>query len=321
MRLRALAAVLFLVLVASEAASAPLYTFVTFDVPGYAHTLPFGINDSSRIVGHVIDAEGNSRGFVKDGDTYTFLTVSGETAIPMGVNDAGQITGFTFPDVGKVRGFVKDGDTYTLFDGPGAVVTYGLGINDLGRIVGTYVDGGGHSYLKEGDSYFPIEFPGAFQTEPVDLNDDGSIVGDIITAGGVRRGFVKRGDDYIALDFLSGAAGINDAGLIVGPGHAGFGYATDGVGIAPILILSPDAAFGTFPTGINDLGLVVGSFVDRKRRTHGFIATPTDAWELEPFPPIEPPTVSEPAFLWLMGAGLSGWGVYRQRQQCSSPRH
>ncbi len=320
MRFRALAAVFFLVFLASEAASAPIYTFVTFDVPGYDYTLPFGINDSGQIVGYVIDAAGKSRGFVKDGDTYTFLTVFGETGIPMGINDAGHITGFTFPNVGDVRGFVKDGDTYTLFDGAGAFVTYGLGINDLGQIVGNYVDGGFHSYLKEGDNYLPIEFPGAFQTEPMDLNDDGSIVGDVIATGGVRRGFVKRGDDYTALDFLSEAAGINDAGLIVGNGLlAGFGYATDGVGVAPIN--NPDATFGTFPRGINDLGLVVGSFVDRNRRTHGFIATPTDAWELKPFPPIEPPTVPEPAFPLLIGAGLSVWGVYGRRKQRSSPRH
>jgi probable HAF family extracellular repeat protein len=295
-----LAATFVALLFGTNVLAAPIYTFVTFDAPDSRHTLPFGINDSGQIVGYSIDAAGRSRGFLKDGDSYTFPVVDGLTTWVMGINDAGQATGFAFPPEGDVVGFVTAGDAITVFEGPDAFVTYANGINDAGQIVGSFFNGGSHGFLKDGDTFTPIEFPGAVGTTPRDINDSGTVVGSFIDGTGRQRGFMRRAGEYVALEFDSELAGINDAGLMV----AGR-FVTDGTRKATINM----PRWTANGTDINDLGQVVGIFWDQdEARMRGFVATPTAAWDWDPpIPP--PPPVPEPALPLMVGVGLATWGT------------
>jgi uncharacterized membrane protein len=299
-------AVLF-VLGAAAAQAGPIYTFEILDEPGAKHTLAEDFNDAGVIVGYSIDASGNTaHAFVRDAAGYsTFKVLDAFDAVPFGINNAGLITGFYITDDPVVfwSGFVKSGDAYSVFNVPGAVATIPTGINDAGQIIGTWMDGAGsHGFLKDGESYSDITFPGATFTQPEAINNAGDIVGSYLDIDGVSHGFIKRGDEYLSLNLLSGATGINDAGLIAGVVNGSNGVVTDGVHLAHIVLLQPYN--GSTPTDIDNFGHVLGNTSQlNPARIHGFLATPTPDWMFEPEPP--PPSIPEPASLWLCGLGLT----------------
>ena len=299
-------AVLF-ALGAAAAQAGPIYTFEIFDVPGAKDTFAQGFNDAGVIVGYSVDAANMAHAFIRDGGGYsTFEVFDTFNTIPNGINNAGQITGFYTNDGNTWSGFVKSGDVYSVFDVPGASFTIPTGINDAGLIVGTWEDGAGsHGFLKDGGTYSDISFPGAIYTNPVGINNAGDIVGTYGDAGNISHGFIKRGEEYLTLNLLVGALGINDAGLIVGNGNGLFdGRVTDGVHYADIFIGQPYN--GVFPRDIDNIGRVLGVTRDAfgDFRAHGFVATPTADWHFVPDPP-PPPPVPEPLSLWLCGLGLA----------------
>jgi uncharacterized membrane protein len=85
------------------------------------------------------------------------------------------------------RAFLKDADTFTSFDYPGALFTYGNGINDDGVMVGQYrqefVVGPNtfqdfdHGLIIDGTTLTAFDFPGASSTEGNGINNAGQIVG------------------------------------------------------------------------------------------------------------------------------------------------
>lgn len=69
-----------------------------------------------------------------------------------GINDAGDISGFISTEHGMV-GFIKRGDDITHISPPGAFNTFAWGIDNDGRVSGTYTDAGGIAGVQRGFIY------------------------------------------------------------------------------------------------------------------------------------------------------------------------
>jgi len=97
--------------------------------------------------------------------------------------------------------------------------------------------------------------------------------------------------------------GINDLGQIVGYASNDPVNGTDGEGFiyeggTYIQFNDPLGVEGTYPVGINNLGDIVGDYVDGNGNYQIFVAVPTP----------------EPSALLLLVSGLAGLGLVRQRR-------
>ena len=144
-------------------------------------------------------------------------------------------------------------------------------LNDLGAIVGSYLDANAtsHGFLLYQGKVSSFMFPGSIRTEAWDISRTGIIVGTYNVSGvaGTRAFMVKSGvfHQIKIPGFLStntSAFGVNANGDVVGrfvSNGAAFGYLLRN---GKLTILSfPGATAGTTPTSINDQGVVVGNYV------------------------------------------------------------
>src|SRR5262249_33691228 len=140
--------------------------------------------------------------------------------------------------------------------------TYGAqayAFNDVGQIVGSYVDSGGvqHGFLNNGGAFITLDAPGAVSqgTQAFGINNAGQIVGEDYDSGGVH-GYSYSSATYGTINAPSAggtyASSINALGQIVGiyfPGPQGF---LDAGGVFTTL---PTYLGGYFQvTGINNAG-------------------------------------------------------------------
>jgi probable HAF family extracellular repeat protein len=177
--------------------------------------------------------------------------------------------------------------TFTTIDVPGAISTWGHGINAAGQVVGYFLDDTGiHGFVTDGAEFTTLDGPDATQTEACGINAAGQIVGYFFDAKGYH-GFVSDGVAVTTIDVPGGintwACGINDSGQIVGGfrdgAGRGHGFVKDGTEFTRIDV--PGAIY-TNARGINDSGEIVGFFLDAAQRYHGFVTngvtfTPIDA--------------------------------------------
>ena len=172
--------------------------------------------------------------------------------------------------------------TVDLPDGlvPGAFEVGGVspegvgGINDRGWIVGGYSTGGPFgAFLDTGRTFTPITLPSTksgFAIAGTGVNNGGTVVG-IYNFGGIEydRGFIYRNGKFTFIDELPGLTGgvvhpqgVSNNGTIVGWGatrsnrNQQHGFVRSARG--QITIFDYPVAFGTFLTGINDEGVIVG---------------------------------------------------------------
>jgi probable HAF family extracellular repeat protein len=154
--------------------------YVRLDFPGAPSSQAFGVNDRGQVVGEYKDANGRFHGYLWE--RGRFQTIEAGSAI--GINNRGQILGTYSDDRRPLRGFVLEDGRVTRFDAPGAPITFPLGINDAGQIVGysfvppdlTTIRG---FLLAKGAKgpFTTISRPGATATVPFDINNRGQIVG------------------------------------------------------------------------------------------------------------------------------------------------
>jgi len=222
-------------------------TFSSFDVPnGVGATQPEGINDSTEVTGTYYDAgTGLEPGFLRQPDGSVVDIVpphSGGYTEAHGINNSGTIVG---RDIGAVsQGFQLSNGTYTYIDVPGATNTSIFGINNLGDIVGDYVDASGvqHGFVMSNGIVTTIDFPGSTNTNAQGINDSGEIVGSTVVSN-VRHGYLYSNGTFTQIDYP--------------------GASTAGSG-APLS--------GTDVHGINASGEIVGSYTDTAGVIHGFTA-------------------------------------------------
>ncbi|HLJ96691.1 MAG TPA: PEP-CTERM sorting domain-containing protein [Gemmataceae bacterium] len=118
---------------------------------------------------------------------------------------------------------------FTTIDVPGSAQTVATGINDAGQIVGYYNN---HGFLLSNGVYTTLDAPGSVGTQAMGINNAGQVVGCYTGVGdaAVTHGFILSGGSYSPLDV---------------PRSFGGNY----------------PQISTSATGINESGVVVGTFV------------------------------------------------------------
>ena len=197
----------------------------TIVFPGAVNTFPTGINNSGLTCGYISIGSG-TQGFFYDGRTYTAYLVPGSSFTEIfGINDQGDFVGVAnLPGLPDVFGFVSRGGAVTTIAIPGGSTVLPQGINNLGQIVGNYLDGAfvtrGFFRDTEGTLTYPIDFPGGSATNLTGMNDDGLIVG-YATVNFQPEAIVLRLPDQFTPYQYPGSIyglfrGVNNSGLISG---------------------------------------------------------------------------------------------------------
>jgi len=217
--------------------------------------------------------------------TYTLLSYPGQlstTAICINKGAATsktEITGGygTAPDLlaqagflARVSGTKTVTETYQSVSYPHEPAgQYATCVNDLGQIVGTYVDSSGvaHGYERTGGKFTTLDVPftGATGTTPISVNNSGEVVGTWIDGDGNAHGFTLIGSTYASFDYPGGTqtspADVNNAGDIVGSCYDAsgvyIGFLLSGGTYTPI---EYSGAVETYAEGINDSGVIVGNY-------------------------------------------------------------
>ncbi len=164
----------------------------------------------------------------------------------LGVNDSNIAVGFFNDEAGHSHGYtynINTGKFSADINDPHAVSTVTAAINNSGEIAGFYTDKSGaiHGFLDNNGQFTTVNAPGASETELLGLNDHGIAVGfDVVK--GVNHGIIYN-------SFTHSFTTLDDP-------HA-------------------TAPGGTTLNGINDLGQIVGFYVDSHGNTDGLLATPT----------------------------------------------
>lgn len=215
-----------------------------------------------------------------------------------GINSFGLTVGFWVNNNTAFTnsGFVDNGGTFTSVVDPNAPTVAGavnqlLGVNDLDQAAGFYVDGkqNSHGYIYNiaTGTFTPVTVKGATSVTATDINNEGVISGFDVT-GTVTDGFIDNNGSITTLTGPAGATstqalGLNNEGQVVGDytdsvgNMHGFVYnvatgaytTIDDPNATPS---TPGAATMTVVNGINDLGQLVGFYLDANGNTDGMLA-------------------------------------------------
>ncbi|HEY7096810.1 MAG TPA: hypothetical protein VH437_08805 [Terriglobales bacterium] len=168
---------------------------------------------------------------------------------------------------------------FETIDYPGATATRAYGINNSGRIVGSYDSSHGpttHAFLSYQGEMHVVDPPNSHGwAEAYVINNQGEVVGSN-DYHGKQAGFLFRSGHYqhIAFVDVSGAEGINEGGLIVGFFGHDFrqlhGYLYN-PGNQRITRIDYPGALLTTASAINDSNVIVGIWVDSSERRHGYV--------------------------------------------------
>src|SRR6185436_14021021 len=111
----------------------------------------------------------------------------------------------------------------TSFTVPGAVWTFGNGINNSDECAGAYnVGNESHGFRRDADGalQYPIDAPGAIFTFLNGINDQGAMVGEADTRSGIHGVFFQSASKAALFDYPGASVtiftGINNRGLICG---------------------------------------------------------------------------------------------------------
>jgi hypothetical protein len=224
------------------------------------------INDAGTIAGAYIDTNSTAHVYLRAPNGTITAPIDGPgastgddngTYIPTGygLNPWGEITGFACNDV-TCNGFLRGPDgaiTGFAVQVSGAAGTMPTSINPAGEIAGSYWDTSGvtHGFLRTPDGTItaPIDAPGAGNlsgqgTSVSSNNSAGVITGNYTDADGVSHGYLRTPDGRFTIFNVRGAGA------------------------------APDQGEGTFPTGNNSAGAIMGYYVDVSLASHGFLRLP-----------------------------------------------
>jgi len=208
------------------------------DAPGWADTIPSGINNAGVVIGNYDDTV-TTYGFlyhIADQSWTQLPDIPGEP-----INSANSISANgmavgaayegDFSNLHAEVGWIWDGASYSFFTLPGEDSFFPAAINSMGQVVGYYPNdpqnpfGGWHGFLKNGATITTIDapVPGTTGTFPVGINNKGDIVG---TYYGVyngtfeNHGFILHNGAFVTVDCpaasLTQVWGINDQGQLSG---------------------------------------------------------------------------------------------------------
>lgn len=215
----------------------------------------------------------------------------------LGLNDVNKAVGFfgsgadaKHPTHGLVLTLERRDIDVTTVNIPGAVQTEVTGVNNAGDLVGFFVakNGANLGFIKRRGVITTVAVPaGKAAKHPVTrllgINDKGFAVGFFNDAKGVPHGFsfqiATRRFLILALPLATVGVvvtSVNDRGDIGGffvVGKSTFGFF---IRKRLLTILDLGGKATTRVLGVNNDGSLVGSFVDQKDRTHGFVLLQRD---------------------------------------------
>lgn len=250
--------------------------FTTVSVCDSCSTQPIGINDKGVITGGYFDVKGDSHGFLltKSGSYITFDVPHALFMEAGRSTNSGYLVGDYVADDGIDRPFVRnpDGSLDLRPEFPGASVTYGIEINGVGNLIGSYTldpiaQSGFTGYVMRDNRFVTtFSYPGANVTSTFVLgeNESGAIVGSFkTTTADEEHGFLRSAHGkFKQIDYPGSlqteAFGINAAGDIVGRYLDAHGV-NHGFLLSDGEFTSIDSAGpNTYAWGINSKGDIVG---------------------------------------------------------------
>lgn len=191
---------------ANNGAKTYTYTTTSLDYPGATETYFAGINDISGIA---------------------LINATGQT---------GTIVGYYQDSSNNEHGFQYVNGTFTpIADYPGAAVTFALGINNLGQMVGGWCPATGYcqGFRRSATGTFSnLPYPGSVSTQANGINDAGQVVGQYYNSTGNDHGFLLYAGNPYTIDAgpsgtwavaINGDASI--AGTFFGPTTSFIEYA------------------------------------------------------------------------------------------------
>lgn len=275
-------------------------TFTTIDYPGAAATVPFSITSHGDVLGAWRDGGGNFHGFYLAAGT-NFVAFDCQGAVmtrPRTMNSKGEAVGQYLDASGVWHGFYLDmrspssweeaGARCTPVDPNGSVGsdnnTGAFGISDAGEIAGQFENPKGrlHAFLRWGEVFLTFDLVDGPTNGAWTMTPQGDVLGHLQAAGDRMKGWLLNRQGLRVFEFppaelntMSCPFGANSKGAIVGHYQRakeqvrGFLY----TGGEFISIEVPDST-GTNAYGINDSGLIVGTYYDKNSITHGFLMRP-----------------------------------------------
>ncbi len=218
---------------------------VSFQVPGSRATYPLSINEAATVTGYYLNKSGVSSGFVRyeDGQIVTFDVPGSVATIPLSINTAGNITGYYTLLTNIPQAFVRTPEgKITTFGNPantGSPASFWaqpVAINVAGEIIGNYPD------VALASLVFLRSAAGVVLTFSLSIGAHYSTVATGLNAGGAIVGYASSQSLNLAEGFLWSGQGP--------PPNPGGGF-------TPITVAG---STGTFPTGINADGTIVGCY-------------------------------------------------------------
>jgi hypothetical protein len=254
--------------------------FNKVSVPGAQATGIFGVNNEGAIVGYYVAQDGKDHGLLLRGEKVENIdhpdAINGTYC--SNLNSGGNIVGYYYDSADVVHGFVHRDNTF-IGVGPGGAPSIAAGINDLGEIVGGYKSNGiAHGFKWNGKIYKTLDVPGAVQTFAADINNSGQITFDWIDTDGNYQGAVLSGGKYTILKVPGAVQSVpND---IDATGDIVFSWVDSNSQYHGAILTGntfhtfddPNANGGTYGSGLNDNGTIVGQYV-LNNTTESFKAT------------------------------------------------
>jgi uncharacterized membrane protein len=209
----------------------------------------------------------------------------------------GTLTSVTPAGTESFTGFLFSQGVFTHFRFPGSIDTRPEDINNHSVIVGSFTfafNGPSHPFMVRNGVFTEIKLPGFPNADAIaaGINDLGDITG-VITANGVVQSYLLHQGKVTLISFPGAAGGtfarsINNAGVIVGvfrtgpesTAHAGGFTWKNGV----FTTIEVPGSNDTFPSKINDKGVIVGLDFDSQDINRGFALVDGKFFNLVPDP-------------------------------------
>jgi hypothetical protein len=163
-------------------------------------------------------------------------------------------------------------DRLLHFEVPGSKATYPLAINERRTVTGYYLTSSGATsgFVREDDGQITtFDIPGSVLTEPVSINTAGDVTGFFEPSTGIAGGFLRTANGTITTFGGTSAlstqpVAIDAAGEVIGNypdiAFAGIVFLRSATGSTETFSLSEASSYGTYVTGLNDAGEIVGYF-------------------------------------------------------------
>jgi len=212
------------------------YKFQRLNPPGSTYSVAFGVNNNGVVVGSFVNASSEFEGFAYKSGKYEAIVFPGAVGFTQasGINDSNTVVGdFTGSDH-FTHGFLVTPDGhFTQYDAAKGASTYIYGVNNAGDFAGFVGnDGANQGFVNVNGAVTRFTVNGN-STSAVGIDSSNNTVGEFLDASGLIHGFYR------------------DAGGV-------------------ITQIDYPGALTTSCSGINDLGVITGFYVDSANTSHGF---------------------------------------------------